>query len=242
MENMAKQNPELYAWRDNAINIYVNNGTKGGLWRRDSIIIGSEVANSGMIHLHEICHYLNLYHTQGIQQGLHRTLVGTKFKIPGDDKVDDTIFDLPQWDRDDIAKYNFSRKYHKLDARQRQLVDNVAQNIMSFHYLEPIGAELNRLTEGQLDRLTAALDEHVNRVNIRDGRTWFVDLKSSAEVGTGRFAFKSLQPAIDKANPEGGDIIMLRPGDYVENITISKPVTLRATRKGPATIAGDSEL
>lgn len=232
MEKAARSNPVLYAWRDNAINIYINQGTTGGLWRRNSIVIGASNARSGFVHLHEICHYFNLRHTHGFCDNRD----GENYKISGDDGVADTIADLPQWNKDGIAKYTFSMKYDELQGYQREMVDNVAENIMSKHYEEPIAAELTRLTEGQLDRWTEGMDEYVLRVKVRDGRTWVVDQKSGANVGTMRYPFASVNLAVEAANSNGGDIILLRPGQYAQAVTIQKPVTLRATRNGPASI------
>lgn len=138
MEKAAKNNTSNYAWRQNAINIYINQATTGAAWKQDLIIIGASSVNNGRVLLHEIGHYFNLYHTQGIQYGLTKFgKTGEGDAIPGDDRVDDIIGDLPTWDRDKIAKYNFSVKYNKLDPEQKEMVDNVAENIMSYHFLKP---------------------------------------------------------------------------------------------------------
>jgi hypothetical protein len=42
--------------------------------------------------------------------------------------------------------------------------------------------------------------------------------------------------AVNSANPAGGDIILLRPGSYNEQLTLDTPLTLRATRDGSVTI------
>jgi hypothetical protein len=231
-EKVARSNPVMYAWRENAVNIYINQGTTGGLCTRNSIVIGACSARSGLVHLHEVCHYFDLRHTHGFSG--HKD--NENYKVPGDDEVADTIADLPHWDKNGIAKHTFFMKYDELPGHQKEMVDNVAENIMSRHYAEPIQAELTRLTEGQLDRWTESIDEYVTRARVRDGRTWFVDQTSGAKVGTMRYPFASVNLAVEAANSDGGDIILLRPGQYGEAVTIQKPVTLRATRNGPASI------
>jgi nitrous oxidase accessory protein NosD len=42
--------------------------------------------------------------------------------------------------------------------------------------------------------------------------------------------------AVNASAAGGGDIVLVRPGNYNKEITINKPVTLRATRAGGATI------
>jgi pectin methylesterase-like acyl-CoA thioesterase len=42
--------------------------------------------------------------------------------------------------------------------------------------------------------------------------------------------------AVSAASAGGADIILIRPGSYPETLTITKPVTLRATRAGGVTI------
>jgi hypothetical protein len=236
MEAAIKANPACYAWRENAINIYINQATSGAKWKcRDMIVVGANSVSAGWIQLHEIGHYFNLRHTHGdLGVALHGQS-GEGYTTPGDDKVEDTIKDLPCWNRDEIAKNNFSVKYEKLDPVQKALVDDVAENIMSYHFLKPIKASLQRLTEGQLDRWTdTTLDFY--RQKIRDGRTWFVDLQTPGNEGTSTYPYESVNRAVTAADSNGGDIILLRPGTYHEAVTISKPVTLRATCKGPATI------
>lgn len=236
MEATIKANPRQYAWREDAVNIFINQATGGAKWKcRDMIVVGANSANTGWVQLHEIGHYFDLRHTQGDLGVSVRGQSGEGYTAPGDDKVEDTIKDLPCWNRDEIAKYNFSAKYEKLDAAQRALVDDVTENVMSYHFLKPLQADLHRLTEGQMDRWTdTTLDYY--RQKVRDGRTWFVDRQTPGNEGTSTYPNDAVNLAIAAANGNGGDIILLRPGEYHEAMTINKPVTLRATRKGPATI------
>lgn len=42
--------------------------------------------------------------------------------------------------------------------------------------------------------------------------------------------------AVNSSSAGGGDIVLIRPGNYNESLTLNKPVTLRATRAGSVTI------
>jgi hypothetical protein len=225
-----------YAWQDQAVNIYINQATSGGKWSaRDLIVIGADSASAGWVHLHELGHYFDLRHTQGGTGVITRSRRGEGYTAPGDDNVDDTLKDLPGWSRDEIARHNFSLAYEELAPAQKETVDDVAENIMSYHFQKPVRASLQRLTEGQLDRWTdTTLDFY--RLKVRDGRTWFVDRQTPGNEGTSLYPCDSVKLAVAAANRTGGDIILLRPGVYPEAVTINKPVTLRATRKGPASI------
>jgi hypothetical protein len=242
MEAAIKANPTQYAWREDAINIYLNQNTSGAKWKcKDLIIVGARSASMGWVQLHEIGHYFGLRHTHGDLGVVQPGQSGAGYTTPGDDKVEDTIQDLPCWNRDGIAKHNFSAKYEQLEAAQKALVDDVAENLMSYHFLKPMKADLRRLTEGQMDRW-ADTAEDFYRKPVRDGRTWFVDRQTPGNEGTSTYPCDSVKLAAAAANDKGGDIIVLRPGEYHETLTISKPVTLRATRKGPATIGAPVAL
>ena len=236
MEKNIAAHSAKYAWRENAVNIYINQTTSGAKWKlRDLIVVGADSVSAGWVQLHEIGHYFDLRHTHGVYNADRPGKNGEGQKIPGDDKVDDTVKDLPNWDRNEIAQHNFSLTYDQLDPAQKALVDEVAENIMSYHFLKPIQAAPKRLTEGQMDRWTdTTLDFY--RLKVRDGRTWFIDRKTPGPEGTSTYPYVSVNLAVKAANGNGGDIILLRPGVYDEAVTISKPVTLRATRKGPASI------
>lgn len=70
------------------------------------------------------------------------------------------------------------------------------------------------------------------------GKTHFVggSRNMSATPGTSANSFTNLAQAVSAANNGGGDIIMIRPGSFDNSIRITKPVTLRATKPGPATV------
>jgi hypothetical protein len=242
MEAAIKANPARYAWREDAVNIYINQATSGAKWKvRDLIVVGANSVSLGWLHLHEIGHYFDLRHTQGGLGVSMRGQDGKGHTTPGDDYVEDTIEDLPGWNRDEIAQHNFSAKYEKLDSAQKKLVDDVAENIMSYHFIKPEQAALQRLTEGQLDRWTETT-LHIYRRKVLDGRTWFVDRQTPCNGGSSSYPYGSVTLAVAAADSNGGDIILLRPGSYPEAVMIDKPVTLRATRQGPASIGASVVL
>jgi hypothetical protein len=229
---------ELYAWRKNAVNVYINQATSGAKWRiknfTDVILVGVDSVSAGWLQLHELGHYFGLHHTHG-DLGITLRDYGAKQKIPGDDRIADTIADLASWDRDEIAAFNFSLRYDSLRAAQKEQVEDVAANIMSYHFLPPMRAGLQRLTEKQLDRWADIAVDYYRRP-VCDGRIWFVDVKTPGYEGTSTYPFDAVKLAVEAAHKEGGDVILLRPGAYNEKLTIRKPVTLRATRQGPVTI------
>jgi hypothetical protein len=239
-EALARKNPELYGWRQDAINIYINQGTSGGLWNTQNMIfLGPQIVDKGWMHLHEIGHFFYLVHTHGNFDFPSIGKKGPGHTEPGDDEINDTIWDFPTWDKNKIAKYNFSKKYQQLDENEKRLVDNVAHNIMSYHFKKQTESKLIQLTEGQLDRFTYALDHYIVRQGIRDGQTHFVSNERNSNLPTIENYYKTVQNAVLAANENGGDIILLAPGSYQETLIINKPVTLRATREGHA-IIGDT--
>lgn len=237
MEAAALANPTLYAWNANAVNLYFTNGICGGICsfpseRDNIIIIGGCSDNNGPLQLHEIGHYFELCHTQGCRCGdciAGRT--GSCHTIPGDDLVADTLPDLECWNQDNIANWTFATTYASLTPAQKQQVDDVFLNVMSYH------SGRSRMTELQLDRWTDIAN--ASRRIAADGRTYFVQVSASIiENGTSLFPFNRVIEGVAAA-ALAGDIVLLRPGAYNETITIgtgNKAVTLRATRRGPVVI------
>ncbi len=253
MENDALNNPGVYAWNANAINIYITNfnGLCGGICSlpggQDEIIIVSACSdNDGVTLLHEIGHYFNLFHTQGDVCGCcdpNRT--GECHTEPGNDEVSDTLLDLACWNRDQIATWNYQTTYNNLTAEQKNRVDNTFLNIMSYHgSICGQGATTTRITEGQLDRWTDAAN--VDRRGVADGRTWFVGTPTSGfGNGTSGNPFLIVSLAQIAVHPQGGDIIVLKPGAHraallSNNLVLNKPLTLRATRAGAAVIGASN--
>lgn len=251
MENDALNNVGPYAWNANAINIYITNGICGGICsfpadNDNIIIIGGCADKDSVTQLHEIGHYLNLFHTQGDTCGCcDANQNGQCHTAPGDDEVTDTLPDLACWNRDEIADWNYQTDYSNLTVEQKDRVDNVFLNIMSYHSSAcGQGVTTVRMTEGQLDRWTDAANS--DRRGVANGRTWFVGTPTSG-LGNGTSAnpFLIVNSAQIAANPQGGDVILLRPGAHratllSNRLVLNKPLTLRATRAGAAVIGASS--
>lgn len=228
MEKAAKNNPSAYLWRTNAINIYINNVANEGICSLEDdeiIIIGTNFLFDQAGLLHEIGHYFNLCHTQGCSCGeCENGESGKCHTRPGDDKIDDTLPDLHCWDKNDIAFHAFRMNYNLLQPYLQKLVDDVHQNIMSYHRLQ--GVKLIQLTEGQLDVWTNTAND--GRSNVVSGKNWIV-------------AQNMWNLLSAHANAAPNDLIILRSGSYVGNITLDNPITIRASRDGPITLGVASQ-
>lgn len=228
LEGAAEADPATYAWRTNAINIYINGHSSSGVCSfptilgEDIIFLGQGVRDTTI--LHEIGHFMNLCHTQGCICGScdPGAFLDECNRTPGNDEVADTLPDLECWNRDDIAQWTFSMNYSALPVGLQALVDDVFFNVMSYH------GTRDRLTNDQMDRATDASNDA--RVSVTNGRTRFVDLDGNAllQFGSAGLPFVSVTGGVTDAS--GGDIVLVRAGTYNETLTITKPVTLRASR------------
>lgn len=245
-EDEAKDNPDVYKWSDSAINIYINLGTTGGICSsagEDVIIVGDLLPQYYYIHLHEIGHYYYLCHTQGCCCGGCGNCGGDGVWLFGGcegggtdsdtDLLDDTIQDDACWLQNDIAFNNFSMDYPSLNVSQQEEVNNVWNNIMSYHHLN--GSTLNRLTEDQLDVWTF-IASNQGRYHVNDGFTLLVGGEEVIGLNGNVVIIphEILEDAVDAAFGDDTDteIILIKPGVYPENLTIDKQVTLRTTRDG----------
>jgi hypothetical protein len=235
----AQSHPNLYAWDDNAVNIFVAVSpgisfcfTDGSSSDAELLVINAGRHDDGRTHIHEIGHFMGLCHTQGCgctscEQGCDS---------PESDNVPDTLSDLQCWDQDDIAANNFlGLPYDLLTPAQQTQVDNVFFNVMSYHHVDtPTELHHSRETELQLDRwVDRTRSAHPTTV---DGITAFVDASAvGIPVGTSQFPFRTVALGLSLAN-SGRDLVLIRPGAYPENLTIHDPVTLRAPRTGRARI------
>jgi hypothetical protein len=94
------------------------------------------------------------------------------------------------------------------------------------------------LTEQQLDLHSDTASKTAangGRAAFSSGRTLFISTGGS-DSGSGRSngPFRSVGRGVTNSVP--GDILLLRPGNYNQTLTINRPVTLRAPRTGWATI------
>jgi len=93
-----------------------------------------------------------------------------------------------------------------------------------------------RLTSGQLDRWTDATRQYhfdaVTRFGEVTGLTWFVDAANTSPPfnGYSTAPYTTVLSGLQHAYAGGGDIVLIRAGNYAETLTINQPVTLRASR------------
>jgi hypothetical protein len=232
LEAAAEANKALYAYRDNAINVYINGNSGSAICSfppGDDIIFMGQGSRTTSI-FHESGHYLDLRHT--FQGETFQNSNGTACTngcncavwIAGNaDLIDDTIADHECWDtQNQLAQYTFGTTYANLSAANKVRVDAVFFNMMSYHDTR------DRLTSDQLDRMTDA--SNGDRFKITNGRTRFVDRDNTTifQFGNSVYPYETVGQGVTAA--VSGDIVLVRPGHYDQAMTITKPLTLRATR------------
>ena len=217
-----------FFWRDDAINVYINNTSSGicSFVGAGNIIFTGSSAYDTLI-LHECGHFFDLRHTHDTQQFRNSNgttctasnACGCAQLIGGDDGVADTVLDHQCWDRATIGANN--------PGASATQIDNVWLNLMSYHLPQ------DRFTDDQMDRLTDTAS--ISRRNVATGRTWFVDRNcgSISRNGSSRCdvfsgPFSGVRDGVNSA--QSGDIVLVRAGNYNERMTINRSVTLRASR------------
>lgn len=234
LEAAAEANPSGFKYRDNAVNMYVNDAAGSAVCSfppDDHIILFGQNSRTTSLW-HESGHYFNLSHThngQAYENSNGSTCTNScacAVIIGGNaDGVNDTIADNECWDSlNEVAQGNYAQNYAGLSAANRTRVDNILHNIMSYH------SDRDRMTSDQLDRWTDAANGA--RIDDASGRTRFVDRAnvSGFYVGTSTLPYRTVATGISAASASGSDIVLIRPGNYNEPQTITKAVTLRATR------------
>jgi hypothetical protein len=221
----AQNNPTSYKWRSNAINVYLDNvpGSNSASDFASTILIGREIEINAFAH--ECGHYLGLCHTHGCACGNE---CSGACAGPVSDNIQDTIPDMACWTRDQVSNNYYNVNYASLTTNQKANFDHTFENLMSYH------RPRSYLTSDQLDEITDKSNGDV--VNIVTGLTWFVDKDntctsrtgSSSCVGGAGGPYQTVTTAVNRAT--GGDIVLLRPGNYNEPMTITKAITFRATR------------
>ena len=234
LEAAAEADKAGFKYRDNAINMYVNDANGSAVCSfppSDDIILYGQSSRSTSLW-HESGHYFNLQHTHA--GATEKNANGTACTngcscaqlIGGTaDGTADTLADHDCWETaDDIAQGNYGLNYSALSAAQKALVDAVLNNIMSYH------SDRFHLTPDQLDRWTDVANS--SRIDDVTGRTRFVATTGNDTTGTGTSAsrYRTLAKGVAVAAGGGADIVLLRAGNYNEPQTITKAVTLRATR------------
>ena len=255
-----------FKWNDNALNIFVPTDWAGGGgifpdWG-DAAGFGYF---EGWLFLHESGHYFNLFHTFG-EDEIYDTLVDPNSvtqdgvaqnfysKNYGDLSASEKSVVDPEYyrrARNSIAAANnspgndilSSSTYSLLTAAEKQRVDDVFFNLMSYYDPPHRNQFVTRMTEAQADRFATAANS--SRRHAVSGYTRFVstggwdNLAGSQNPGMySHLPLRSVAVAVARAASGPGDdeILLLGPGSYGENLTISTPCSLRATRKGAAII------
>jgi hypothetical protein len=160
----------------------------------------------------------------------------------GDDGIGDTLFeaagDFCFTNQNLIALANLNKSYASCTAAEQTLVNNTFFNVMSYHNPPTKDLVEDRLTEQQLDlHADTASKSAANggRAAFSSGRTLFIS-PGGSDAGSGRSNGPYRTVGRGVTNSVAGEILLLRPGNYNQALTISRPVTLRASRAGWATI------
>lgn len=255
-ESEIQKDKARFAFRNDAINIYIVSGSSQGSCscstsapKDRDIIMLSQGLNPDWVILHECGHFLGLPHTHTGQAYL---LAAVPLRIPctfedpcatcpiveaGDDGISDTLPDNSCWDRATLTARNPG-------ATDKQ-IDDTFLNIMSYHGddaapRDPVTgritgpADRSILTSNQLD----VMNDIANgaHAEVASGRTLFVDKDNTAAVPNGQSKsllgfggpFNTLATGLSVA--QSTDIVLLRPDTYTGVTVFNKALTLRATR------------
>ena len=234
IENAALGDQATWRWNGSAINIYVNNSSSGQCsfpGTGGAITLGNDIGTGTV--LHEVGHFFNLRHTHAGDYGDNPnppTFAASDLR--DGDGLAETANDNPNIsNHDQLCQALFGHVYSAATTGERSVVDSAFENVMSYH-------NENTLLLDQMDIWTDNASS--SRIGVCTGRTRFVDrncgtIISDGSSGCGIFSgpYRTVGGGVGAAN--NGDIVMIRPGTYVEPMTINKAVTLRSTR-GWATI------
>jgi hypothetical protein len=141
-----------FAWRDNAINIYLTGTGYGGqsLFPGSGNIIGLAIDADiiGMsLQIHEMGHFFGLPHTHENNTVIRDAV--TNNVLATDTLIKDILIDHAEFHtNEDIAQLNYSKSINELNNEEKQLVENTWSNIMSYHDEAPHRRTI--LTPGQL--------------------------------------------------------------------------------------------
>ncbi|HKX46252.1 MAG TPA: hypothetical protein VJP77_06085 [Planctomycetota bacterium] len=244
LELAAEAAPSVYHWRTWATNVYVVNSAHegGGL-----APIASNPSDAGYelvvitagthatLWIHELGHHFNLHHTFG------------------EDLVADTKSDPESTCTVAFGCTNGGNlecccptKLANLAAEGHSPTDyhNLLYNIMSYYGAQdcigliqpPHDWPTILFTDGQLDRWSDATRFYAQLQGEVTGFTYFVDKSwGGASNGYSTGPYKTIATGLASAAAVPGNILLVRSGAYAENLTLSAPVTLRAS-KGAVTI------
>lgn len=226
LEAVANSNATTRAqffFRTDAINIYINNSASGYCsFPSGGTIIFAGSSAYDTLFIHEMGHFMSLQHTHAGEQFLDsdnsscsaqdctcaQTIAGSS------DGFADTLPDVDCWTRPQLVAGN--------PGATTAQIDNTFLNIMSYHLPQ------DRFTSDQLDAWADAAN--TPRFSVVTGRTRFIATSGNDTTGNGSSGarYRTLVKGVTIAN--SGDIVLLRAGSYNETTTITKALTLRATR------------
>jgi len=216
-----------YLWDDNAVNVYINGFWAGSAISKfpptnDIILMNQNCGNTPSCVLHELGHSLNLAHT-------HETA------WTNGDACADTITDNSGWTRDQISQANFSKNYADLSAAQKDQVDLVWNNVMSYHTNEP---QL-RLSPCQMDRISDQADN--DKSWLLSKVPFYVDAARAnflVKLGTWDLPFATVQEAFNAVNFSSSDVLVIEKGTHnlVTPVAASDAGVNLVPRSGTSTI------
>jgi len=242
-------------WRADALNVYVVNNNLGTVaqpacagWASNPEDVLSSSAPYNTMRGRIVVFCVNMQPTAGPfgimahEFGHHQSLIHTWANDRvADTRVDadPTVCEQPGVPDPCACKFNQTIALGQSQGWTAAEFRLMTNNIMSYHCDVDSDFEL---TEGQLDRWADMTRMFLSTECT--GRTLFVQFGSTAPAPDGYSLnhvpgggpFPTVFAGVVAASGAGGDIVVLRPGSYNEQFSITKPVTLRATRSGWATI------
>lgn len=222
LQDAATLFPGLYAYRDNSINVYVNNSSSGVCCGAGNglVFMGNPGSTSSTM-FHEIGHFMGLNHTQGEGcNGCCPDALGC-CDLPATDHVSDTIADVACWTRDEIATINYGATDANITASQRGQVDNVWFNLMSYHQNDLPDL---RLTQGQIDRAGGV--SNTERDNIAANYFRFVNLSAGNDSNPGLSPLLPLRTYANAIVVAGtSDVLAFSAGTYTRSSSSTYRIT-----------------